>query len=266
MRGRMPRTGKKSVDTRAPEIRSASPSPVRGRLVPVAAAIRENTLFSRRQRPKLAPLRLRRSGWCPGGARFSRTRTTRSMSSMASGRRRKASTTLNTAVLAPIARPTDSTTTAVRPRFLRIVRRAERRSCVRESMAFLSLSLSLSLSRQPVNENPREQISRGQHRVPSSDRRPWMTISSKEDLAGMSRVGRLVGEAIQLMKGAVRVGMTTAELDQVGADFLRGHGARSAPQLTYNFPGFNLISVNEQIVHGVPGPRRLEPGDVVKID
>jgi methionyl aminopeptidase len=93
-----------------------------------------------------------------------------------------------------------------------------------------------------------------------------MTISSKEDLAGMSRVGRLVGEAIQLMKGAVRPGMTTAELDRVGADFLRGHGARSAPQLTYNFPGFNLISVNEQIVHGVPGPRRLEPGDVVKID
>ena len=93
-----------------------------------------------------------------------------------------------------------------------------------------------------------------------------MTISSKEDLAGMTRVGQLVGEAIQVMKAAVRPGMTTAELDEVGADFLRGHGARSAPQITYNFPGFNLISVNEQIVHGVPGPRRLEPGDVVKID
>ncbi|MFL6233525.1 MAG: M24 family metallopeptidase, partial [Thermoanaerobaculia bacterium] len=63
-----------------------------------------------------------------------------------------------------------------------------------------------------------------------------MTISSKEDLAGMTRVGRLVGEAIQEMKAAVKPGMTTAELDQVGADFLRRHGARSAPQLTYNFP------------------------------
>ncbi len=93
-----------------------------------------------------------------------------------------------------------------------------------------------------------------------------MTISSKEDLAGMTRVGKLVGEAIREMKAAARPGMTTAELDRVGADFLRRHGARSAPQLTYNFPGFNLISVNEQIVHGVPGPRRLEPGDVVKID
>jgi methionyl aminopeptidase len=93
-----------------------------------------------------------------------------------------------------------------------------------------------------------------------------MTISSKEDLAGMTRVGRLVGEAIREMKAAARPGMTTAELDAVGASWLRRQGARSAPQLTYNFPGFNLISVNEQIVHGVPGPRRLEPGDVVKID
>ncbi|HKI04276.1 MAG TPA: type I methionyl aminopeptidase [Thermoanaerobaculia bacterium] len=93
-----------------------------------------------------------------------------------------------------------------------------------------------------------------------------MTIGSKEDLAGMKRVGRLVGEALREMKAAARPGMTTAELDAVGADWLRRQGARSAPQLTYGFPGFNLISVNEQIVHGVPGPRRLEPGDVVKID
>lgn len=93
-----------------------------------------------------------------------------------------------------------------------------------------------------------------------------MTISSKEDLAGMTRVGQLVGEALREMKAAARVGMTTAELDAVGAGYLKRHGARSAPQLTYGFPGFNLISVNEEIVHGVPGPRRLAPGDVVKID
>src|SRR5436305_15325482 len=91
-----------------------------------------------------------------------------------------------------------------------------------------------------------------------------MTISSREDLAGMTRVGKLVGEAIQEMKAAAKPGMTTAELDQIGADFLRRHGARSPPQLPYNFPGFNLISVNEQIAHGVPGSRRLEPGDAVK--
>gem|GEM_PF-5488393 len=60
--------------------------------------------------------------------------------------------------------------------------------------------------------------------------------------------------------------MTTAELDAVGAGFLRRQGARSAPQLTYQFPGFNLISVNEEIVHGLPGLRCLAPDDAVKID
>ena len=93
-----------------------------------------------------------------------------------------------------------------------------------------------------------------------------MTIGSKEDLAGMKKVGKLVGETLREMSAAARPGMTTWELDALGADYLRRRGARSAPQMTYGFPGFNLISVNEQVVHGVPGPRRLAPGDVVKID
>src|SRR6478736_7318288 len=82
----------------------------------------------------------------------------------------------------------------------------------------------------------------------------------------MRAVGLLVGRALREMKNAVRPGMTTAQLDDVGAAFLKKHGACSAPQLTYNFPGFNCISVNEQVVHGVPGSRVLKPGDVVKID
>ena len=93
-----------------------------------------------------------------------------------------------------------------------------------------------------------------------------MTVESKSDLAGMRAVGRLVGLALQEMKNAIRPGMTTAQLDDVGAAFLRRHGARSAPQLTYDFPGFNCISVNDEIVHGVPGPRKILAGDVVKID
>ena len=93
-----------------------------------------------------------------------------------------------------------------------------------------------------------------------------MTINSASELDGMRRVGRLVALALKAMREEARVGMTTAELDAVGAAFLRGHGARSAPQLTYDFPGFNCISVNEEIVHGIPGPRVLRPRDVVKID
>ena len=93
-----------------------------------------------------------------------------------------------------------------------------------------------------------------------------MTVSSKSDLAGLERVGSLVALALREMERETRPGLSTAQLDAIGAAFLRKHGARSAPQLSYGFPGFTCISVNEQIVHGVPGPRVLAPGDVVKID
>ena len=93
-----------------------------------------------------------------------------------------------------------------------------------------------------------------------------MTIQSASDLASMRVVGRLVADAIREMRAAVAPGMTTEQLDAVGERYMRRHGARSAPQLTYDFPGFNCISVNDEIVHGVPGARVLRPGDVVKID
>jgi methionyl aminopeptidase len=93
-----------------------------------------------------------------------------------------------------------------------------------------------------------------------------MTIESKSDLESMRAVGKLVAGAIHAMRNAVRPGMTTAQLDDIGANYLMDRGARSAPQLTYDFPGFNCISVNDEIVHGVPGPRVLGGGDVVKID
>jgi len=93
-----------------------------------------------------------------------------------------------------------------------------------------------------------------------------MTISSKSDLAGLERVGALVALALREMERAARPGLSTEQLDNVGKVFLRRFGARSAPQLSYGFPGFTCISVNEEIVHGVPGARVLLPGDVVKID
>jgi len=93
-----------------------------------------------------------------------------------------------------------------------------------------------------------------------------MTISSEGDLAGMRRVGQLVARTIAHMRAEVRPGMTTAELDDVGERFGRAEGAQSAPQLTYNFPGFTCLSVNDEIVHGIPGTRVLSEGDVVKLD
>ncbi len=93
-----------------------------------------------------------------------------------------------------------------------------------------------------------------------------MTIESQGDLESMRVIGRLVAQTLREMRDALEPGMTTEQLDDVGARFLRKHGARSAPQLTYDFPGFNCISVNDEVVHGVPRDRVLAAGDVVKID
>ena len=93
-----------------------------------------------------------------------------------------------------------------------------------------------------------------------------MTIHSDVELAGMRAVGRLVADTLQLMVDQLRPGMTTGDLDLLAERFARKKGAESAPQLTYNFPGFTCISVNEEIVHGVPGTRVIGAGDVVKLD
>jgi len=93
-----------------------------------------------------------------------------------------------------------------------------------------------------------------------------MSIESPEDLEGMEQAGKVTRAVLNAMKAAVRPGISTAELDEIGASTMRNHGGRSAPQLVYGFPGQNCISVNDEVVHGVPGDRRLENGDLVKLD
>lgn len=93
-----------------------------------------------------------------------------------------------------------------------------------------------------------------------------MSISSPADLAGIRRVGRIVADALAAMRAAVAPGVTTAQLDAIGEAVFARHGARSAPRLAYGFPGCNCISVNDEIVHGIPGGRVIGPGDVVKLD
>jgi methionyl aminopeptidase len=93
-----------------------------------------------------------------------------------------------------------------------------------------------------------------------------MTIRSTDELLGLQRVGHLVARTLQHMRALVRPGITTAALDDAAARHARAEGARSAPQITYGFPGFTCISVNEEIVHGIPGRRVLAAGDVVKLD
>ncbi|RYZ68387.1 MAG: M24 family metallopeptidase, partial [Proteobacteria bacterium] len=80
------------------------------------------------------------------------------------------------------------------------------------------------------------------------------------------KIGRIVANCLQVMGKALEPGMTTRELDQIGSKFLEFHGARSAPQLTYNFPGATCISVNEEAAHGIPGDKKLQASDLVNID
>ncbi|NKB66611.1 MAG: type I methionyl aminopeptidase [Candidatus Latescibacteria bacterium] len=93
-----------------------------------------------------------------------------------------------------------------------------------------------------------------------------MSIDSPQDLAGLTRAGRAVAQTLQETRRQVRPGITTAQLDRIAAAVFRRWGARSAPALAYGFPGTILISVNDEVVHGIPSDRMVQPGDLVKVD
>ncbi|CAN7429297.1 type I methionyl aminopeptidase [Pararhizobium sp. LjRoot255] len=93
-----------------------------------------------------------------------------------------------------------------------------------------------------------------------------MTLNNDEDLARLKEIGRICANAVQIMGAALEPGITTAELDAIGRKVLEDAGARSAPELTYNFPGATCISVNEEIAHGIPGARVIHAADLVNID
>lgn len=93
-----------------------------------------------------------------------------------------------------------------------------------------------------------------------------MSIRSPQELERMRAAGLVVRRVIEAMKQHARAGITTAELDAVGARVMCDCGGRSAPSLVYGFPGTNCISVNNEVVHGIPSSRQLRDGDVVKLD
>ncbi|MDR6550306.1 type I methionyl aminopeptidase [Paenibacillus qinlingensis] len=93
-----------------------------------------------------------------------------------------------------------------------------------------------------------------------------MTISSQKDIDELMKIGKIVALTIAEMKRQARVGMTTNELDDIGERFLNSHGAVSAPKTTKNFPGNTCISINREVAHGIPGNRKIQPGDLINID
>lgn len=94
-----------------------------------------------------------------------------------------------------------------------------------------------------------------------------MSITSQTELFGMQRISEVVATTLKKMIDYATPGMTTKELDEYGGSLLKASGAKSAPFVTYGFPGYTCISVNKAAAHGIPSSSViLGEGDLVNID
>jgi methionyl aminopeptidase len=93
-----------------------------------------------------------------------------------------------------------------------------------------------------------------------------MSVDSPAQLRGLRRAGRVVAEALRVLESAVAPGVSTAELDRLAAATFARRGARSGPILTYDYPGSVCISVDDEVVHGVPGRRIVRAGELLTLD
>jgi len=94
-----------------------------------------------------------------------------------------------------------------------------------------------------------------------------MSITSNLERSGMERVSEAVGTVLKKMREHAQPGMSTKELDEFGGELMKTFGANSAPKLSYGFPGWTCISVNQEIAHGIPTEKKiLKEGDLVNID
>ena len=91
-------------------------------------------------------------------------------------------------------------------------------------------------------------------------------IKTPQQIDAMRRAGLVVGETLELLRGRVRAGVSTAELDAIAEDHIRSSGAVPSFQGYQGFPASICASVNDEVVHGIPGDRVLAEGDVISID
>src|SRR3954447_21412505 len=97
-------------------------------------------------------------------------------------------------------------------------------------------------------------------------RNRMIQIKSEAEIGLMRRAGVLVGETLELLREAVRPGISTDELDALAEENIRAGGGVPSFLGYHGFPKTICASVNEEIVHGIPGPRTLAAGDVVSLD
>jgi methionyl aminopeptidase len=94
-----------------------------------------------------------------------------------------------------------------------------------------------------------------------------MSITKQSELIGMQKVSEAVAFTLKQMRNYACPGMTTKQLDNYGGQILNDLGAKSAPLLTYGFPGWTCISINNEFCHGIPSDKTiLKDGDLINID
>lgn len=93
-----------------------------------------------------------------------------------------------------------------------------------------------------------------------------IVLKSDRELVYMRDAGRIVAETHQELKKAVAPGVTTQKLDQIAEDYITQKGAVPAFKGYHGFPGTICASINEEVVHGIPGLRDLKSGDIISID
>jgi methionyl aminopeptidase len=97
-------------------------------------------------------------------------------------------------------------------------------------------------------------------------RKPAIQIKSRDELAVMREAGLVVGRTLQRLTEAVRPGITTAQLDAIAEESIRSQGGTPSFKGYHGFPATICASVNDEIVHGIPGPKILREGDIISID
>jgi methionyl aminopeptidase len=91
-------------------------------------------------------------------------------------------------------------------------------------------------------------------------------VKSGVEIERMKQAGRVTFEALEVLRKMIRAGVTTAELDQAAADYIRSKGGVPSSLGYRGFPRSVCISVNEEVIHGIPGKRRIQNGDIVSVD
>lgn len=93
-----------------------------------------------------------------------------------------------------------------------------------------------------------------------------ISIKSEREINLMREAGRIVGDTHHYLEKFLKPGITTIELDKLANDFILSQGATPSFKNLYGFPGTICISINDEVVHGIPGKRKLKDGDIIKLD